>query len=84
MKKMINNYIKCVELSNDSDSPKSGFEVIDDNNFKLLKVVLSSEEDITEGCIVKISKNSGLEDIVEGEKLIIIHRRDIIQYDDGE
>ena len=76
--KMLNNYLQCEDLSLNKQETSSGFETKKQERFKILKVLLSNEEDVVEGDLVKVSINAGEKDIDEENK-VIIRRGDIIQ-----
>lgn len=74
---MINNRLRCEDLSLTTQETSSGFEVKSEARFKKVKVVNSAEEDVKVGDEVLISVNAGEEDPYE-EGIIIIHITDII------
>lgn len=71
--KIINNYLVCEELNANSETD-SGFSFNTEARVKVVRVLKSAEEDVPEGCLVKIIASAGL---VDGEELII-RRSDII------
>ncbi len=56
----------------------SGFEVKNEDRFKKLTVIESSEEDVPKGSVIKVPINSGQETEENNKKLLVIKRTDII------
>lgn len=71
--KMKNNYLIC-EVPEKIEESYAGFQVKDLSLFQTVKVLHSAEEDIPEGCLVKISVNAGGID----KDGLIIKRTDVI------
>jgi co-chaperonin GroES (HSP10) len=75
--RMLNNNLLCKDLTQDKETI-SGFSLGNEERFKRLEVVESSEEDIPKGSLVKVPKNSGEETEEEDGVYIVIKRGEII------
>lgn len=71
--KMMNNYLIC-EVKEKKKGTQTGFEVNNLDQFQILRVLYSSEEDIPVDSKVKVSINAGVTDDLG----LIIKRNEVI------
>lgn len=76
--KMLNNNLLCEDLSSNVQETSSGFAVKNEERFKKLLVLESSEEDVPVGSTIKVPINSGEETEEYNKTLLVIRRMDII------
>lgn len=75
---MLNGNILVKDITKTTTTTESGFVDKKESMFKDLEVVLSTEEGISKGDVVKVKKTSGEKiEIPEGE-YVVIQSRDII------
>ena len=76
--KMFNGNILCEDISEKVKESNSGFETRNEEKFKNVTVVESSETDVPKGSVIKVSVHAGQEIVEEGKNFLVIKRTDII------